>query len=240
MSLRSWTVTCHCLGPVFKRQLRSLALSLHARDARCQCGRPCGRRAFHLHRQIPSMPDTRPSDVTMVRSHRPEKGDGASAVNSRKHTQLPRVWRLCYKRPASVFSLSNPIGTVTSRQRIPTSITPPLCALFCGIPAGCIPAAARCTVTLHAQPDRIRARIDSSRTVVLAGHVPPRARPEFDQGPVAASFPMRAVTIYLKPSASQQTSLEQLLANSAESGVRRLPQVADAGAIRRPVRREPK
>jgi len=68
------------------------------------------------------------------------------------------------------------------------------------------------TATLHAQSDRIGPRIDNSRMIVLAGHVPPRARPEFDQGPVAASFPMQAVTIYLKPSADQQTSLQQLLA----------------------------
>ena len=47
---------------------------------------------------------------------------------------------------------------------------------------------------------------------MLAGHVPPRARPEFDQGPVDASFPITGVTIYLKPSGSQQNSLEQLLA----------------------------
>jgi uncharacterized protein (TIGR03437 family) len=69
------------------------------------------------------------------------------------------------------------------------------------------------TVTLQAQPDRINARIDGSRTVVLAGHVPPRARPEFDRGSVAAAWPMPAVTIYLKPSRSQQTSLQQLLAD---------------------------
>jgi uncharacterized protein (TIGR03437 family) len=68
------------------------------------------------------------------------------------------------------------------------------------------------TATLHAQPDRINSRIDSSLTVALAGHVPFRARPEFDQGPVAAAFPLHAVTIYLKPSANQQTSLQHLLA----------------------------
>ncbi len=69
------------------------------------------------------------------------------------------------------------------------------------------------TATLHAQPDRISARIDGGRTVVLAGHVPSRARAEFDQGAVAASFPVPGVTICLKRSPSQQTSLEQLLAS---------------------------
>jgi uncharacterized protein (TIGR03437 family) len=69
------------------------------------------------------------------------------------------------------------------------------------------------TLPLLAQPDRLNGRIDNTRTVVLAGNVPPRARREFDQGPVAASFPMSTLTIYLKPSANQQTALQQLLAN---------------------------
>ncbi|MGA2879854.1 MAG: protease pro-enzyme activation domain-containing protein [Bryobacteraceae bacterium] len=68
------------------------------------------------------------------------------------------------------------------------------------------------TEILQAQTDRIRAPIADSQTVELTGHVPPRARPEFDQGPVAGSFPLPAITIYLKPSASQQTALQQLLA----------------------------
>lgn len=68
-------------------------------------------------------------------------------------------------------------------------------------------------VTLHAQPDRIRGAIDSGKIVVLAGHVPPRARPEFDKGAVPASFSMPDLTLDLKPSASQQIALEQLLAN---------------------------
>lgn len=67
--------------------------------------------------------------------------------------------------------------------------------------------------TLEAEPDRITAPIDSRRTVVLAGQVPPRARAEFDQGRVAPSFPMPTMTLELKPSASQQASLQQLLAN---------------------------
>lgn len=67
--------------------------------------------------------------------------------------------------------------------------------------------------TLEAQSNRIAARIDSSRTVELAGHVPARAKPEFDQGSVAASFPLTGMTIQFKLAASQKTALEQLLAN---------------------------
>ncbi len=69
------------------------------------------------------------------------------------------------------------------------------------------------TFMLLAQPDRLSGPIDNTRMVALAGNVPPRARPAFDRGPVPASFPMPAVTIYLKPSASQQIVLQQLLAN---------------------------
>jgi uncharacterized protein (TIGR03437 family) len=69
------------------------------------------------------------------------------------------------------------------------------------------------TAAVYAQPDRIITLIDNTRTVVLAGHVPARARAEFDQGPVAASFPLAGVTIYLKASASQQSALRQLLAD---------------------------
>ncbi len=66
---------------------------------------------------------------------------------------------------------------------------------------------------LRAQPDRITTSIDGSQTVVLTGHVSPRALPQFDQGPVAASFPIPTITIYMKPSARQQSALDQLLAS---------------------------
>ena len=73
-------------------------------------------------------------------------------------------------------------------------------------------AAALATVALRAQPDRLSVPIDARRTVVLAGHVPPQTQRELDQGPVPGSFPIPAITMVLKPSASQQTALEQLLA----------------------------
>jgi uncharacterized protein (TIGR03437 family) len=73
---------------------------------------------------------------------------------------------------------------------------------------------ASCLLTLaaNAQQDRIVGRINNNATVVLRGHVPLRARRAVDQGPVAASFPLPSVTMYLAPSASQQASLRQLLA----------------------------
>src|ERR1700740_399746 len=67
------------------------------------------------------------------------------------------------------------------------------------------------TLTLFAQENRITARIDNNRRVQLAGHVHPNARPEFDRGPSAPSCQLPAVTIYLKPSSPQQSSLDQTL-----------------------------
>lgn len=73
-------------------------------------------------------------------------------------------------------------------------------------------------LTAEAQQDRIAARISNSATVVLRGHVSPRARAAVDQGPVAASFPLPMITMYLAPSSSQQTSLDQLLATQKDPG----------------------
>jgi uncharacterized protein (TIGR03437 family) len=72
------------------------------------------------------------------------------------------------------------------------------------------------SAALLAQQQRITAQINNEERVVLAGHVPAGARPEFDQGPVAASLPMAAITMHLKPSAGQQSALEQLLAEQQD------------------------
>jgi uncharacterized protein (TIGR03437 family) len=64
---------------------------------------------------------------------------------------------------------------------------------------------------LSAQRNRIAARIDDSQTVVLRGRVHPNARTENDHGPVENSFQVPGITLLLKPSASQQSDLQQLL-----------------------------
>jgi uncharacterized protein (TIGR03437 family) len=66
---------------------------------------------------------------------------------------------------------------------------------------------------LYAQQDRIAARIDNNQRVPLQGHVHPNARPQYDRGPVAPSFQMPAITMFLKPSATQQSALQQTLAD---------------------------
>ena len=62
-----------------------------------------------------------------------------------------------------------------------------------------------------AQQDRLTARIDNSRRVVLRGNINPRARAEFDRGAVADSLKITGVTLHLQPSSSQQSTLKQLL-----------------------------
>jgi uncharacterized protein (TIGR03437 family) len=88
---------------------------------------------------------------------------------------------------------------------------------ICGRPGALLLSAfALCTLSADAQQDRIGARISNSPTVVLAGHVPARARAAVDQGPVNTSFPLPFITLYLEASPSQETSLEQLLAGQQD------------------------
>jgi uncharacterized protein (TIGR03437 family) len=74
------------------------------------------------------------------------------------------------------------------------------------------------TLTAEAQQDRIGARISNSPTVAISGHVPAQTRSAVDQGPMAPSFPLPLITMYLQASSSQETSLEQLLAGQQVPG----------------------
>jgi uncharacterized protein (TIGR03437 family) len=70
------------------------------------------------------------------------------------------------------------------------------------------------TVTsLAAQQDRITTRIDNSQIVTLAGHISPKAKPQYDQGAVEAAFQLPSITIHFKPSTEQQQSLSRLLSD---------------------------
>src|SRR5579872_4879985 len=59
---------------------------------------------------------------------------------------------------------------------------------------------------------RLRRPIDPARVVALSGHVNPRARAEFDRGPVDPSMPVPNVILGLKLTPAQQADLEQFLA----------------------------
>ncbi len=78
-----------------------------------------------------------------------------------------------------------------------------------------VPVLALFPLLVSAQQDRI-ARIDKSQTVVLTGHVNPAGRRGSDRGRVAPSFPLPHVTLHLKSSAAQQTSLQQLVAEQQD------------------------
>jgi uncharacterized protein (TIGR03437 family) len=65
--------------------------------------------------------------------------------------------------------------------------------------------------TLLAQPDRIGGSIDARRLVELRGNIHPLAKPQFDAGAVDPSLQLNYITLMVKPSASQQAELDQLL-----------------------------
>src|ERR1700722_3370628 len=77
-------------------------------------------------------------------------------------------------------------------------------------------ASALFTLTAEAQQDRIGVRISNSPTVLIPGQVHARARAAVNQGPVGSSFPLPLITMYLEPSSSQATSLQQLLAGQQD------------------------
>jgi hypothetical protein len=60
-------------------------------------------------------------------------------------------------------------------------------------------------------PARITQAIDETQLVRLQGNVHPLARPEFDQGIVADSQPMKRMLLLLQRSPEQQAALEQLM-----------------------------
>jgi hypothetical protein len=59
--------------------------------------------------------------------------------------------------------------------------------------------------------DRIVQAIEAGKVSPLPGTVHPLAKPEYDQGPVAASMQLPGMTMTFKPSAAQQASLDALL-----------------------------
>ncbi len=65
--------------------------------------------------------------------------------------------------------------------------------------------------SLLAQRDRIAGPIDPARLVPLSGNLRPAALRQNDGGRVDGSFPLPAMTLFLKPSTSQQAALRQLL-----------------------------
>jgi len=65
---------------------------------------------------------------------------------------------------------------------------------------------------LPAQQDRITAPIDPRHSVVVKGTTPVQAQPKYDRGAVPPDFRLGNITLMLRPSAAQQTALEQLLA----------------------------
>src|SRR5580693_2506383 len=64
--------------------------------------------------------------------------------------------------------------------------------------------------------DRIAATIDARDSVVVRGSVPRLALPQYDRGAVERDFPLGNITLLLRPSAAQQTALEQLLAEQQD------------------------
>ena len=91
----------------------------------------------------------------------------------------------------------------SSFARLQRRITPSFCLLLAAWPA-------------CAQLDRITGPIDATRTAVLTGNRSSRAVPQSDLGPVDPGQFLSGITIVFQRSASQQTALDQLLAQQQD------------------------
>ena len=68
-----------------------------------------------------------------------------------------------------------------------------------------------CSLSAQLPASRLPTPIDEASAVTLPGNTHPLARPEFDQGPVAAATPLSRMILALAPSAAQQSALAALL-----------------------------
>jgi subtilase family serine protease len=73
------------------------------------------------------------------------------------------------------------------------------------------PESASAVPQAAAVPARITQVIDETQLVTLKGNVHPLARPEFDQGAVPSSQPMKRMLLLLQRSPEQQAALQQLM-----------------------------
>ena len=62
-----------------------------------------------------------------------------------------------------------------------------------------------------ATPDRIRTAIDAGQTRAIPGNVNRLAQPQYDQGPLDPSTRLDRIVLLFKPTAAQQSDLDQLL-----------------------------
>jgi uncharacterized protein (TIGR03437 family) len=75
-----------------------------------------------------------------------------------------------------------------------------ICAIFALAP-----------VALLAQSDRISGQVDATHLVKVVGNEKPQAKPAADEGPVDPAMKLNYIHLMLKPTAAQQTELDQLL-----------------------------
>ncbi len=73
-----------------------------------------------------------------------------------------------------------------------------------------------CSFAVGQTPPRITQPLDDRRMATTKGNVSPLARPEFDEGALAADEMLHRVTIFFQRTASQQQALEKLLAEQQD------------------------
>ena len=94
----------------------------------------------------------------------------------------------------------------------------PKCFVFYAVAVATILSGVSASAQSGPSTNRITQNVENRQRTTLAGHIPPRARPENDRGRVSPSLEMSSVTLTLATSASQQADLEKLLAAQQTPG----------------------
>src|SRR3984893_9721737 len=69
---------------------------------------------------------------------------------------------------------------------------------------------------LPAPRSRVLQAVDDARVTTLSGNTHPLARPEFDQGALAAATPLSRIVLILQRSPEQESALQQLIDNQQD------------------------
>lgn len=80
------------------------------------------------------------------------------------------------------------------------------------VACACFIAVLHCALAYAQKPDRVIGNLAAGPKVQLKGNVHGLARPEFDLGRADGSLPIESITLWLKPSATQQQDLTNFLA----------------------------
>src|ERR1035438_4452907 len=120
----------------------------------------------------------------------------------RRHREFRVSTRMTRTLSFVKWGTANPMHTSENLRAMHSSHLPLIAAIIVLLPGA-----------VMAQQERIPGKINTSQWSTLRGNIHPNVRSTYDQGRVDDALEMSSVMLVVKPSASQQAALDQLLAD---------------------------